>query len=89
MNRYDSVDSFLAIFWLVQETLVDPGGSARIAYESLLDGAGHRLRYRDSACRTLGDREHRWRFRVPRRADRPKVARWVDESRRAARVMRQ
>jgi hypothetical protein len=54
MNRYDTLDSFLAIFWLVQETLVDPGGWARIAYESLHDGAGHGLRYRRRSSRRAG-----------------------------------
>jgi adenosine deaminase len=47
LYRYDSLDSFLAIFWLVQETLVDRGDWARIAYESLIDGAAHGLRYRE------------------------------------------
>ncbi len=47
LYRYDSLDSFLAIFWLVQETLVEPDDWARIAYESLVDGAGHGLRYRE------------------------------------------
>ena len=45
--RYDSLDSFLSIFWLVQETLVTPDDWARIAYESLIDGAAHGLRYRE------------------------------------------
>ena len=47
LYRYDSLDSFLAVFWLVQETLVDRGDWARIAYESLVDGAAHGLRYRE------------------------------------------
>lgn len=47
LYRYDSLDSFLAIFWLVQETLVEPDDWARIAYESLVDGAAHGLRYRE------------------------------------------
>lgn len=41
LYRYDSLDSFLAVFWLVQETLVSPDDWARIAYESLIDGASH------------------------------------------------
>jgi adenosine deaminase len=41
------LDSFLAIFWLVQETLSDRGDWARIAYESLVDAAPHGLRYRE------------------------------------------
>jgi adenosine deaminase len=47
LYRYDSLDSFLAIFWLVQETLVERGDWARIAYESLIDGAAHGLRHRE------------------------------------------
>jgi len=47
LYRYDSLDSFLSIFWLVQETLTDRGDWARIAYESLVDGAAHGLRYRE------------------------------------------
>lgn len=47
LYRYDSLDSFLAIFWLVQETLISRDDWARIAYESLVDGAAHGLRYRE------------------------------------------
>ena len=47
LYRYDSLDSFLAIFWLVQETLIERDDWARIAYESLIDGAAHGLRYRE------------------------------------------
>ena len=47
LYRYDSLDSFLSILWLVQETLVDRGDWARIAYESLIDAAAHGLRYRE------------------------------------------
>jgi adenosine deaminase len=47
LYRYDSLDSFLSIFWLVQETLVERDDWARIAYESLIDGAAHGLRYRE------------------------------------------
>ena len=47
LYRYDSLDSFLAIFWLVQETLVSRDDWSRIAYESLIDGAAHGLRYRE------------------------------------------
>jgi adenosine deaminase len=47
LYHYDSLDSFLAIFWLVQETLLGPDDWARIAYESLVDGAAHGLRYRE------------------------------------------
>ena len=44
---YTSLDSFLAIFWMVQETLVEPADWERIAYESLVDAAAHGLRYRE------------------------------------------
>jgi len=47
LYRYDSLDSFLSVFWLVQETLTDRGDWARVAYESLIDAAGHGLRYRE------------------------------------------
>ena len=47
LYRFTSLDSFLAIFWMVQETLVEPGDWERIAYESLVDGAAHGLRYRE------------------------------------------
>jgi len=47
LYRYDSLDSFLAVFWLIQELLVTRGDWARVAYESLIDAAGHGLRYRE------------------------------------------
>ncbi len=47
LYQYDSLDSFLSIFWLVQETLVDRDDWSRIAYESLVDAAAHGLRYRE------------------------------------------
>jgi adenosine deaminase len=47
LYTYDSLDSFLAIFWLVQETLTSRDDWARIAYESLVDAAAHGLRYRE------------------------------------------
>ena len=47
LYRYDSLDSFLAIFWLVQETIAGRDDWARIAEESLGDGAAHGLRYRE------------------------------------------
>jgi adenosine deaminase len=48
LYEYDSLDSFLSIFWLVQETLTTREDWARIAYESLMDGAAHGLRYRET-----------------------------------------
>jgi adenosine deaminase len=47
LYRYDSLDSFLSIFWLVQETIVTRDDWARIAYESLIDGSAHGLRYQE------------------------------------------
>ena len=47
LYRYDSLDSFLAVFWLIQKLLATRDDWARIAYESLLDAAGHGLRYRE------------------------------------------
>ena len=47
LYRYDSLDSFLAVFWLIQELLATRDDWARIAYESLVDAAGHGLRYRE------------------------------------------
>jgi len=48
LYRYTSLDTFLAIFWLVQETLIEPADWERIAYESLVDAAPHGLRYRET-----------------------------------------
>jgi adenosine deaminase len=47
LYQYDSLDSFLTVFWLVQEVLVERDDWARIAYESLVDAAAHGLRYRE------------------------------------------
>ena len=47
LYTYDSLDSFLSIFWLVQETLTDREDWARVADESLRDAAAHGLRYRE------------------------------------------
>jgi adenosine deaminase len=47
LYRYTSLNSFLEIFWLVQELLVDPDDWARAAYESIVDAAPHGLRYRE------------------------------------------
>jgi len=47
LYRYHSLDSFLDIFWLVQSLLADADDWERAAYESLVDGAAHGLRYRE------------------------------------------
>jgi adenosine deaminase len=47
LYRYDSLDSFLSVFWLIQELLDSPDDWARIAEESLVDAAAHGLRYRE------------------------------------------
>ncbi len=48
LYRYGSLGEFLSIFWLVQSVLGDPGDWARLAYESVLDGAAHGLAYRET-----------------------------------------
>jgi adenosine deaminase len=47
LYRYHSLDSFLAIFWLVQELLADPDDWERVGYESVRDAAPFGLRYRE------------------------------------------
>ena len=47
LYRFESLDSFLAIFWLVQELIGDREDWARVAYESIVDAAPHGLRYRE------------------------------------------
>ncbi len=47
LYRYHSLDSFLEIFWLVQELLTDGSDWERVAYESLVDAVPHGLRYRE------------------------------------------
>jgi adenosine deaminase len=47
LYRFHSLDSFLAVFWLVQELIGDREDWARVAYESLVDAAPHGLRYRE------------------------------------------
>ena len=47
LYRFDSLDSFLAVFWLVQELIGDRDDWARVAYESIVDAAPHGLRYRE------------------------------------------
>jgi adenosine deaminase len=41
LYRYDSLDGFLAVFWLVQSCLSSRDDWARLAYESVVDGAAH------------------------------------------------
>ena len=48
LYHYTSLDSFLDVFWLVQSTLADRADWARLAYESVLDGAAHGLAYRET-----------------------------------------
>jgi adenosine deaminase len=47
LYRYSSLDTFLDIFWLVQELLADRSDWARIAYEATVDAHAHGLRYRE------------------------------------------
>lgn len=48
LYSYDSLQGFLSIFWLVQSVLAEPGDWARLAHESVLDGAAHGLAYLES-----------------------------------------
>jgi adenosine deaminase len=48
LYRYDSLDGFLRVFWLVQSTLMTRDDWARLAYESVVDGAVHGLIHRES-----------------------------------------
>ena len=41
LYRYGSLDEFLAVFWLVQSCLKTRADWARLAYESVIDGAAH------------------------------------------------
>jgi adenosine deaminase len=45
LYSYGSLDEFLAIFWLVQETLTGRDDWARLGYESVLDAAAHGRAY--------------------------------------------
>jgi adenine deaminase len=48
LYRYGNLNEFLAIFWLVQECLGDRDDWARLANESVVDGAAHGLVYRET-----------------------------------------
>lgn len=48
LYRYSSLDGFLEVFWLGQSTLATRDDWARLAYESVLDGAAHGVVYRES-----------------------------------------
>jgi adenosine deaminase len=48
LYRYSSLDTFLEVFWLVQATLGTREDWARLAYESVVDGAAHGLAYRET-----------------------------------------
>ena len=41
LYSYDSLDSYLEIFWLVQSTLATASDWARVAYEAVVDSAAH------------------------------------------------
>jgi adenosine deaminase len=41
LYRYDSLDGFLEVFWLVQSTLCTRADWARLAYETVVDSAAH------------------------------------------------
>ena len=48
LYRYDSLDGFLRVFWLVQSTLRTRDDWARLGYESVLDGAAHGVVHREA-----------------------------------------
>jgi adenosine deaminase len=48
LYRYGNLDEFLSVFWLVQSTLADREAWARLAYESIVDGAAHGLVHRET-----------------------------------------
>jgi adenosine deaminase len=48
LYRYDSLDGFLELFWLAQSCLAGRDDWARVAHESVVDGAAHGLVYRES-----------------------------------------
>jgi adenosine deaminase len=48
LYRYHSLDSFLEVFWLVQELIADRDDWARVGFESIVDAAPHGLRYREA-----------------------------------------
>jgi adenosine deaminase len=47
LYRYDSLNSFLDIFWLVQSLIADRDDWERVAYESVVDAAPYGLHYRE------------------------------------------
>lgn len=48
LYRYESLDGFLKVFWLVQSMLATRDDWARLAYESVVDGAAHGVVHRES-----------------------------------------
>lgn len=48
LYRYESLDGFLRVFWLVQSTIACREDWARLAYESVIDGAEHGLIHREA-----------------------------------------
>lgn len=48
LYRFGSLDGFLEVFWLGQSTLARREDWARLAYESVVDGAVHGVIYRES-----------------------------------------
>ncbi len=48
LYRFGNLTDFLEAFWIVQSTLTDRDAWARLAYESIVDGAEHGLVYRET-----------------------------------------
>ena len=46
--EYEDLTGFLDVFWLVQSVLCTPDNWVGLAFESMLDGAAHGLRYREA-----------------------------------------
>jgi adenosine deaminase len=58
---YNDLTGFLTVFWFVQSVLRTPEDWERLAYESIVDGAVHGLRYREAfftPARHLQDGQH-------------------------------
>jgi adenosine deaminase len=45
---YNNLTGFLTVFWFVQSVLRTPEDWERLAYESVVDGGAHGLRYREA-----------------------------------------
>ena len=71
LYRYDSLDGFLEVFWLVQSTLCARADWTRLAYEAVLDSSAHGVVHQEcffTPTRHLVEpRPRRYRGRTRRR----------------------